>query len=87
MKKDYEESTSLHKIENDTESNILPQWFNEINSPFFTFKNCRGASLVVQWLRINLPMQETLVQSLAQEDSTCHVATKPVCHNCWVLKL
>jgi len=25
MKKDYEESTSLHKIENDTESNILPQ--------------------------------------------------------------
>ena len=35
---------------------------------------------MVQWLRIPLPMQETQVQSLVQEDSTCHGATKPV-HN------
>ena len=29
----------------------------------------------------HLPMQETWVQSLIQEDSTCCRATKPVCHN------
>ena len=38
-------------------------------------------SLVVQWLRIHLPMKGTWVQFLVQEDSTCHRATKPVCHN------
>ena len=40
------------------------------------------ASLVVQWLRIHLPMQETWVQALLQEDPTCCRATKPVRHNC-----
>ena len=39
------------------------------------------ASLVVQWLRICLPMQETQVQALVQEDPTCCRATKPVSHN------
>ena len=38
-------------------------------------------SLVVQWLRIRLPMQGTQVRALVQEDPTCHRATKPVCHN------
>ena len=32
-------------------------------------------SLVIEWLRICLPMQGTLVQSLVQEDSTCPCAT------------
>ena len=36
-----------------------------------------SASLVVQWLRILLPMQGMRVQSLVQEDSSCHNATKP----------
>ena len=36
------------------------------------------AFLVVQWLRIHLPVQAAWVQSLVQEDSTCHGATKPV---------
>ena len=40
-----------------------------------------GASLVVQWLRIHLPMQETWVRALVLEDPTCRRATKPVCHN------
>ena len=40
-----------------------------------------GTSLVVQWLRICLPMQGIQVRSLVQEDSTCHGATKPVRHN------
>ena len=41
-------------------------------------------SLVVQWLRVCLPPRKTQVWSLVQEYSTCHVATKPICHNCWV---
>ena len=40
-----------------------------------------GASLVVQWLRIRLPMQGTRVQAPVLEDPTCHGATKPVRHN------
>ena len=38
---------------------------------------CVRAFLVVQWLRICLPMQGTSVQSLVREDSTCLGATKP----------
>ena len=38
-------------------------------------------SLVAQSLRIHLPVQGTWVQSLVQEDPTCHGATKPMCHN------
>ena len=37
-----------------------------------------GASLVVQWLRIHLAMQEILVQFLVREDPTCRRATKSV---------
>ena len=42
-----------------------------------------GTSLVVQWLRIRLPMQGTRVQSLVQEDPnpTCRGATKSIHHN------
>ena len=40
------------------------------------------ASLVVQWLRIHLPMQGTRVQALVREEPTCRGATKPVSHNC-----
>ena len=47
----------------------------------------RGASLVVQWLRICLPVQGTWVQVLAQEYPTCRRATKPVCHNYWACAL
>ena len=40
-----------------------------------------GTSLVVQWLRIRLPIQGTWVRALPREDPTCHGATKPVRHN------
>ena len=40
-----------------------------------------GTSLVVQGLRIPLPMQGTQVQALVREDPTCRRATKPVRHN------
>ena len=46
-----------------------------------------GASLVVQWLRIRLPMQGTRVRALVQEDPTCRGATKPVRHNYWACAL
>ena len=41
----------------------------------------RGTSLVVQWLRICLPMQGTQVQSLTLEDATRLRASKPVHYN------
>ena len=37
-------------------------------------------SLVVQWLRIHLPMQGAWVRSLVWEDPTCLEATKLMCH-------
>ena len=45
-------------------------------------KMWQGASLVAQWLRICLAMQETRVRALVWEDPTCRGATKPVSHNC-----
>ena len=43
---------------------------------------CR-TSLVVQWLRIHLPMQDTRVSFLFWKDSTCVGVNKPVDHNYW----
>ena len=40
-------------------------------------------SLVMQWVRLPLSMQGTLVSSLVLEDSICWGATKPVSHNYW----
>ena len=47
----------------------------------------KGASLVVQWLRIRLPMQGTRVQALVQEVPTRRGAMKPVRHNYWACTL
>ena len=41
-----------------------------------------GASLVVQWLRVRLPMQGTRVRAPVREDPTCHGAARPVSHGC-----
>ena len=46
-----------------------------------TMNILQGVSLVAQWLRTCLPMQETRVQALVREDPTCRGATKPVRHN------
>ena len=45
-----------------------------LKTPQHTYER---TSLVVQWLRIYLPMQGTLIQSLVLEDSTYCRATKP----------
>ena len=47
-------------------------------------ENCQ-TSLVVQWIRIHLPMQETWVWSLVWDYPTCHRAAKPMCHSYWAL--
>ena len=44
-------------------------------------------SLVVQWLRIWLPMQGTQVRFLVWEDSACCGAPRPVHLNCWACVL
>ena len=48
-------------------------------------KKARASSLASQWERICLPMQEAQIQSLVQEDPTCHGIphAKPVGHNYW----
>ena len=40
-----------------------------------------GTSLVVQWLRIHLPIQGTQVQFLIWEDSISHRGAKAMSHN------
>ena len=45
--------------------------------PFATPYCSTPTSLEVQWLRVCLPVQGTWIQSLVQEDPTCHRATKP----------
>ena len=52
-------------------------------------RNIWGTSLVVQWLRLWLPMQGTWVQFLVQEGPTCHRTAKPMqqlnlCSRAWV---
>ena len=58
---------------------------NSFKKPIAAIKiypeNNSRTSLVVQWMGVHLPMQETQVGSLVQEDSTCHRATQPVNHN------
>ena len=48
----------------------------------FKHTKIERASLVAQWLRICLPMQETRVRALVWEDPTCHGAAGPVSHSC-----
>ena len=54
-----------------------------LSSEAYQIKKQTGASLVVQWLRICLPMQGTRVRALVWEDPTCRGATRPVSHSYW----
>ena len=42
-----------------------------------------GTSLVVQGLRILLPVQRTQIWCLVWGDRTCRGAAEPLCHSCW----
>ena len=54
---------------------------------YSTHRKKKGTSLVVQWLRICLPIQGTQVQFLIQEDPAHHGATKHVHPNYWARTL
>ena len=54
----------------------IPEHTDYINQ-----ENSLGTSLVVQWLRIHLPMQGTQVRALVREDPTGRGAAKPMHHN------
>ena len=63
-------------------------WNSVGNKELHDFKiYIHRTSLMVQWLRIHLPMQGTQVWSLVWKDSTCLGATKPMCHNYWASAL
>ena len=59
----------------------LSLWLDSL--PWFIHKRNLRDSLVAQWFRIRLPMQDTRVRALVWEDPTCRGATKPVRHNYW----
>ena len=42
-------------------------------------------SLVIQWIKLQVPVQGTQVPSLVWEDPTCLGATQPVCQSYWAL--
>ena len=61
-----------------------------VTSCWLSAKERSGAPLVVQWIRLCLPVQGTQVRFLLWEDPTCPRATKPMqqapeptCCNCW----
>ena len=66
----------LHDIENLRKNPTLIQVYPTCIKNYYS-----GASLVEQWLRICLPIQETRVRALVWEDPTCRRATGPVSHN------
>ena len=54
---------------------------NNFYNEFYCFRSEIWASLVVQWLRICLPVQHMRVQSLLREDPTCCKATMTMCQS------
>ena len=54
--------------------------FDSIISLWFASQESSKTFLVVQWLRIHLPMQGALVWPPVQEDPTCQGATRPLEH-------
>ncbi|KAJ8790535.1 hypothetical protein J1605_004508 [Eschrichtius robustus] len=68
----HNEAATLKKKDNVHQGNL---------EHLFSSENSIGTSLAAQWLRIHLPMQETRVQALVQEDPTCRRATNPMRHN------
>ena len=55
----------------------IPPW----HQLYLQLKKKIRSPQVAQWIRIRQPVQGTQVQSLDQEDPTCHRATKPMNHS------
>ena len=62
---------------------VCELYLNKAEKSLIKILSSIRTSLVTQWLRIRLPMQETRVRSLVWEDPTWCGATKPVRHNYW----
>ena len=86
------QTQDYHEINERNESSVRQQgmvgtvakWKNYVSSGGLQSQNqklYKQACLAVQWLRICLAMQGTLVRFLVWEDPTCCGATKPVRHN------
>ena len=78
----WEVTVNWYRISLEGEENYLKLIVEIVVQLCDYIKNC-GASLVAQWLRICLLMQETRVRALVWEDPTCRGATRPVSHNYW----
>ena len=77
-------SCPLHRFAERNLEGCVPYYSDHFSFPKesnLKDKTTLRTSLVVQWLRICLPVQGTRVQALVREDTTCHRATKPVRHN------
>ena len=59
---------------------ISGSWYTVV-SRYDLKKLIVGTSLVVQWLRVCLPMQGSPTESLVRGDTICHSTTNPVCCN------
>ena len=81
MYKNLQRSNYSYSPKLETTGIFFNSQMGKINSLTFVQKKSIRASLVAQWLRIRLPMQETRVRALVREDPTCCGATKPVRHN------
>ena len=60
---------------------------NTFKIPLLSVPNVHGhffwTSLVAQWIKICLPMQQTRAPTLVQEDSMHHRAARLLCHSYW----
>ena len=75
------------KTKTKTKKNLRSSVMSKLGSCRVKIQPKFGASLVVQWLRIRLPMQGTQVRAVVPKDPTCHGATKPMRHNYWACSL
>ena len=50
-----EERARLHAMENDAESNLLPQWFTEILPPFSPLKTVMAEQNLQSWSQVMSP--------------------------------
>ena len=80
----------FHRARRDVNRHILESkllWNVQTSCLSSTIIKQYRTSLLVQWLRICLPIQGTWVPSLVWEDPTGHRTTKSVCPNYWACAL
>lgn len=67
------------------------QLVNTFKIPWLSVPNVHGhffwTFLVAQWITICLPIQQTQVPALVQEDSVPHTAARLLCHYYWARSL